>query len=454
MSGSPFAVRGMIEGFYGNPYTHAQRLALIDFLAGHGFDTFVYGPKDDPLLRARWRDSYTGDDLARIGELIERCHVQGLRFVHAISPGLSIRYADGADVAALCAKLDGVRALGADGLALLLDDIPPELQHPGDRAAFSDLAAAHVAVVGAVRWHAGPDTWLIVCPQVYWGYGTEAYLAALGAGTDPAVDIFWTGRAICSPTLDLDDAMEFEATTRRGPLYWDNYPVNDVAMGWELHIGPYRGRDPLLASVARGIVVNPMELAEASRIPLATIGAYLADPHGYDPEAAWEAAIREVAGAADAGAFALFADNVRSSCLSVADAPVVGRALAAFAFRLDRGDGPAAAADLAALADRLLAAAHHLLRGPVENTALVDDCRPWIEAFELGAQAIRRVADLAAEDRLDADAQSELRPWLVSLRHARVRVFGDALDMTLADLTNTHIRPGEPTLADPAGDNR
>ena len=185
MSGSPFAVRGMIEGFYGNRI-HAQRLALIDFLAGHGFDTFVYGPKDDPLLRARRRDPYTDDDLTRIGELIERCHGRGLRFVHAISPGLSIRYADRADVAALCAKLDDARALGADGVALLLDDIPPDLQHPADRAAFADLAAAHVAVVGAVRRHTGPDTWLIVCPQVYWGYGTEPYLAALGAGLDPA----------------------------------------------------------------------------------------------------------------------------------------------------------------------------------------------------------------------------------------------------------------------------
>ena len=145
---------------------------------------------------------------------------------------------------------------------------------------------------------------------------------------------------------------------------------------------------------------------------------------------------------------------MRCDCLSSADAPVVGQALGAFAFRLGRGEGQAAAADLAALADRLLAAAHHLLRGPVENTALVDDCRPWIGAFEVGAQAIRRVADLAAEDRLATEARSELRPWLVALRQARVRVFGDALDMTLADLTNTHVRPGELTLVDPAGGDR
>ena len=74
------------------------------------------------------------------------------------------------------------------------------------------------------------------------------------------------------------DARRFERTAGRPPLYWDNYPVNDVAMGFELHVGPYLGRDPRLATASRGIVANPMELFEASRIPLATIADFLRDP--------------------------------------------------------------------------------------------------------------------------------------------------------------------------------
>ena len=93
----------------------------------------------------------------------------------------------------------------------------------------------------------------------------------------------------------------------------------------------------------------------------------------------------------------LFADNVRSSCLSPDDAPLVTRALESFAFRLDQGDARGAAVDLATLADRLIDAADHLLRGPVENAALIAECRPWIEAFEIGALAMRRIAELAAE---------------------------------------------------------
>jgi hyaluronoglucosaminidase len=282
-----------------------------------------------------------------------------------------------------------------------------------------------------------------VCPTVYCGTGMESYLVDLGQGLDPRIGLYWTGRAICSATLDLADAATFVRSTARQPTYWDNYPVNDVAMGYELHIGPYRGRDPLLWRAAAGIVANGMELFESSRIPFATIADYLRAPEAYDPEASWQRAIRDVVGDADADAFAIFADNVRSSCLAVDDAPLVGHALEAFRFRYDRGEGVAAAVDLAEVADRLLAAASHLLRGPVTNAALMAEVRPWLVAFELGARAIRAMADLAAAGRLDDDAAAILGPFQVRLRRARVRVFGDGLEMTLSDLTGMMFRPGE-----------
>ena len=58
MTTSPFAIRGVIEGFYGHPWSHEQRLRLIDFLAARGMNTFVYSPKDDPLVRRDWRLPY------------------------------------------------------------------------------------------------------------------------------------------------------------------------------------------------------------------------------------------------------------------------------------------------------------------------------------------------------------------------------------------------------------
>ena len=451
--GAPtFAVRGVIEGFYGRPWTHDQRLELIEFVAARGMNTFVYAPKDDPLVRREWRSPYEGADLRRLAELVDHGRRNGIDLVYCVSPGLSIQYSSEADIEALGAKLESVAGLGVRRFGLLLDDIPLELQHAADRAAFGDLAEAHISLVGRACGRLGPGRGLVVCPTVYCGYGDEDYITRLGRGIDPRVDLFWTGRAICSATLDLADAATFARSTARPATYWDNYPVNDVAMGHELHVGPYRGRDPHLWRFATGIIANGMELFESSKIAFATIADYLASPLTYDPETSWRAALRDVAGERDVEAYALFADNVRSSCLCADDAPIVSRALASFAFRTAQDDGRAAAAELGALASRLLDAADHLLRGPVANRALVDEGRPWIEAFETGAQALRRIAELGASGRLESDGPAELLPYLGALRGARVRVFGDALEMALVELTGTAVPPGRwPALDAVAG---
>jgi len=443
MSRAPFEVRGVIEGFYGHRWSHEQRLDVIDFVGARGMNAFMYSPKDDPLLRERWRVPYDGDDQTRLTELVRRCRANEMELTWCLSPGLSIRYSDATDVDALNAKVSSVLALGVTRIGLFLDDIPRGLQHADDQAAFSGLEEAHVALCNKVLGALPSGVDLIVCPTEYWGRGTEPSLAELGAGLDPRIDLFWTGRAICSATLDLDDAVAFERTAGRPPTYWDNYPVNDVDMGYELHIGPYRGRDPQLWKASRGIIANGMELFEASKIPFATIADYLRDPMGYEPEASWRQAMLDVVGTVDLEAFSVFADNVRSSCLSADDAPIVEGELSRALFELEHGDAGTGRAQLDALADRLLGAADHLLRGPVVNQALIEEIRPWLVGFEIGAQAVRKMADLAGTGRLDEDGPAELAPFLIRLRRARVRVFGDAMEMTLSVLSGTMFRPGE-----------
>lgn len=428
-----FAVRGIVEGFYGAPWSRQERIDMVHFIADRGMNTFVYAPKDDALVRRDWRERYAGEQLEQLSELLETCRALGVDLVYCLSPGLSIRYSDEADVAALVAKFESVAALGVTTFGLLLDDISPVLQHDGDLAAWPDLVSAHIDLVGVV--HAGlGGRRLMVCPTQYYGYGTEDYVTRLGAGIAPEIDLFFTGRLICSPSLDLDDAETFAAATGHAPLYWDNYPVNDVAMTHELHLGAYRGRDARLDRAARGVIANGMELAEASKIAFATIADYLWSPSDYDPEASWRVALADVVGADDLAAFTRFADTVRSSCLNLEDAPEFTSALDRFAFLLETGHEDAAAAVLAAYADSALDAAAHLLDGPVTNPALIADVRPWIESFRTGAQAVRHLAELAAEHRLERDAAVELAPYRDALIAARRRVFGDALDMTLTDL--------------------
>jgi hyaluronoglucosaminidase len=433
---SPFAVRGVIEGFYGRPWTHEQRLDLIRFLGAHGMNTFAYSPKDDPLLRSEWREPYSGADLERLRELVDASRAVGVDLLFCLSPGLSMRYSGDTDRAALITKYQSVRDLGVSYFGLLFDDIPSTLQFESDQTAFDDLIEAQIDLIGHVFRNLPRGARLIVCPTLYHGHGDEPGVARLGQRIDPRIELFWTGRQIVSPTLDLIDAATFTRANNRPPTYWDNYPVNDVAMTHELHVGPYRGRDRHLYRFANGVIANGMELYESSKIAFATIADYLSEPNAYDAEAAWQRAILEVSGAADAESYALFADNIRSSALADDDAPLLGAAIQRFTFVSRHGAGESAAAPpLREFADRMMAAADHLLRGPAANRALIDEGRPWIEAFEVGAHAVKLIADLAAADRLERDGPAELGPYLQRLRDARVRVFGDLLDMTLSELT-------------------
>jgi hyaluronoglucosaminidase len=430
-----FAIRGVVEGFYGTPWTHEDRLDMIHFIGEHGMNRFVYSPKDDPFLRRDWARPYDPTALEDLAELAAAAALVGVELIYCLSPGLSIRYSDPDDAGRVLDKLASVAALGIRHFGLLVDDVPQRLQHDADIARFDSIAQAQATLANLVFRGLGervPGSTLIVCPTEYWGYGDEPYVAELGQALDPDIALFWTGRAICSATLDVADADVFTRATGRRPTYWDNYPVNDVAMRHELHVGPYRGRAAGLAGSAEGVIANAMERFESSKIAIATVADYLRSPADYDPELSWDAALLEVVGP-DAAAYRDFADNSRSSCLSQLDAPEVTFALEEHTFGMLLGDTARAVRTLGPLADRLAASADLLLHGPIANERLIAEGRPWIEAFAVGAAAMQLLARLTAEGRLDTDGLL-LRPFLDDLRTRGVRIFGDVLEMTLAEI--------------------
>lgn len=441
MTGTGFAQGGVIEGFYGRPWTHAQRLDMIRFLAGVGLGTYVYSPKDDPYTRRAWREPYPHAERAALAELVAEASANGVNVSFALSPGLSMRYSDAGDLDAILAKFESVAELGITSFALFLDDIPEELRHAPDREQFGSLVEAQVHVVNAVvarLTQAVTVDDFAVCPTLYRGRGDEPYIAQLGEGLDPAIRLYWTGRAICSAELETRDAKVFFAATGRRPSYWDNFPVNDVAMTGELHIGPYLGRDTDLGEHADAIVANAMPLAEASKIALASIADYVRDPHAFDPEASWEAALARVAGPRDAAAFREFADACRGSALCTDDAPRLAAHMDRFAFDFEYGDRAAAVQTFRDYVGSLLETTA-VLAAP-ENAALGREIAPWLAHYQnCLAALLRAVALLPTEGTgtppaLARVASAAVLGDLEVLRSARLRVFGDAVDMFLSDL--------------------
>lgn len=435
--GPSFPIRGVIEGFYGRPWTHQERLAMVDFAARNRLNTILYAPKDDPYLRRDWRTPHADESRERLTEMITRCRERDIDPMVGISPGLSMRYSSAQDAESLSSKITALVEAGAASIALLYDDIPNRLQHTADIEAFPSLAAAQFQVANRIHDQLQEiGVPLVVCPTIYWGEGDEPYISQLGEGLDPRIDMFWTGRAICSPAITATEAAHFTRINHRPPLYWDNYPVNDVAMTNEMHIGPYQNRDPLLARFSSGIMANAMEYAEASKIALATVADYLWDADGYDPDVSSMKAITQVAGEADAVAMQAFADTVRTSCLSDPDPVALSGALQEFTFEVEYGDPAAARIRLEAFAEEVRLAAAHLLSSHVENRALQAELAPWLTKFELGAHAIGALAAHAStRDLTTPEGRSIMADVLRRLRNDDHRVFGDVLEMTLADAT-------------------
>jgi hyaluronoglucosaminidase len=276
--GRRLTVTGVIEGFYGPPWSHEERLDLLAFCGREGFDTWVHAPKDDPYHRKLWREPYPDAELERFGELVRAADASGVDFVWAIAPGLSIDAADPAELDALDSKREQLRSAGVRIFQLLWDDIEP--------GAVTAEAQAEIT-----NRFAGGEP-LVVCPMGYAGSERTPYRNAFGALLEPQVVVYWTGSEVVSPAItraDLDAAVD---AFGHDLLLWDNYPANDFDVE-RLFLGPLRGRDPLLADGRlHGIIANAMVQAIPSKLALATVADWARDPHAYDPYASFERALR------------------------------------------------------------------------------------------------------------------------------------------------------------------
>jgi len=310
-----FAIRGVVEGFYGKPWAHEDRLWLLERMGRWGMNTYVYAPKDDPFHLSRWREPYPAAQVAEFHALIEAGDRAGVRVGFAVSPGRSIVYSDRTDRAALVAKLRTFHALGARVLSLAVDDVPSSLVHTSDRRNFRSLADAQLALMREIQDAFGGDSLLWLGPTDYLGVASTDYLEEIGERLDPAVEVSWTGRTVVSPEIRAAEAAQRAAVLRRRVLIWDNTPVADGPMRCMLHLNPYTGRDRELDAHVSGVLLNPMEHARASAVTLGCAAEYLRDPRGYDAERAWERAVDELGGEV-ALALRLFAQAHRFSALT------------------------------------------------------------------------------------------------------------------------------------------
>ncbi len=261
-------ISGVIEGFYGPPWTHNERLACIDFLGAQGMNTYVWAAKQEPRHRDEWNSPFTDEECTQFAELSTR-HV-GVQLSVALTPGSGATHVEVID------KLRPAVDAGATSLTLCVDDLP-----------VLDAGAEHREIAHAVLDAFSLPVWVV--PTHYAGTSSSPYLQSLCDGLSADVELMWTGVDVVNDVITAEHARARKAATRnRAPLLWDNTPVNDGLMREALHLGPFTGRDDELRDICSGILLNPMEFMVASLPTLESAAAWVRGDNSLE---AWNCAV-------------------------------------------------------------------------------------------------------------------------------------------------------------------
>lgn len=392
--------RGVVEGFYGTPWSHQVRMSLIDFYGKFKMNTYLYGPKDDPYHSCpNWRLPYPEKEAQNIKELVQACKRNRVDFVWAIHPGQDIKWNE-EDYQNLVNKFNWMYDLGVRDFAIFFDDISGEGTNPVKQTELLNrLTDEFVKVKGDVS----P---LTVCPTDYsklWANPTpQGSLAIYGNTLNPDIKVFWTGDVVCSDLTP--ETMEWiNSRIKRPAYYWWNYPVQDYVRNFILQ-GPAYGLDTSLTKDdVCGVISNPMEHGEASKLALYGVADYAWNIANYNPIDSWERGLNELAPEAK--------DAYRTFAIHSCDTENGYRRDESWetkTFRIANWNDAAAQA-LKAEFEKIEKVPAEMEQG-CKNKALLQELRPWLVEFgKLGTRGKQTIelGQIFRSGKSDADFWSK-----------------------------------------------
>ena len=287
---------GIIEGFFGPPWSWDNRRHYAGFLKRTGFSFYIFAPKRCDDLRLQWTRPWAAPEWAELARLRRVYAGAGIKFGVGLSPYALYRGLSPENEAALISKVEQLDRLELDILGVFFDDMPE---------GGPDLARVQAGIMSRVREASRAKTF-VLCPTFYSddpvltrlsGPMPEGYLTTLGERLERDVHVFWTGPKVCSAHISGDHIRDITERLGRAPMLWDNYPVNDGArMSQFLHLRAFEGRDDLPQCTLSGHAVNPMNQARLSEIPIRSLSCLYRDSGGYDPETVFAATAGELCG--------------------------------------------------------------------------------------------------------------------------------------------------------------
>lgn len=318
--------RGIIEGYYGVPYTAEVTKDLFRFMARYKMNTYMYGAKSDSYHSLYWSEPYPTsitEEQLRIGYLSQdmmkditaTAHDSKVNFIWAIHPGKTFADPENNDVLdKIMTKFDYMYDLGVRQFGVFVDDVgvPTETE-------IMNLCAKNITELQHRidnRWNKDATTPtdtvkpLHYVPQLYaysWATpgNTRIFFESLKS-TPGKINIYITGRNVWSVPNNEDIAV-IKNHIGREISWWWNYPCNDedhtklfimdtyTNFIDESHIDNLARLETNITG-ANSIIVNPMQQGTLSKIALFSVADYTWNNSAFNNQRSWKKALSATVG--------------------------------------------------------------------------------------------------------------------------------------------------------------
>ena len=306
--------RGIVEGFYGKVYSVEDILSLFEYMEDNKMNTFVYGPKGDPYHLGNWRDEYpteitdeqrfygmmTQDDMRTITAAAAENNISFAWSIHpAMQNGINFTSRDSVEqgIDDIMEKFSHMYDLGVRQFGVFVDDIDTGVALRGSENQAYMMAELQRRLEDQYNGSEDPadhvaGTYYV--PSFYaLNFGSTSQLETnLGAFREANqgnnVIMMMTGSGVWSPIRN-SDLLKIQQYTGKKPVMWWNYPVNDNIDDQMLmnRLDSVYATD-LDVTASLGVLSNPMNQAEASKVALYGVADYTWNTANFDVQSNWE----------------------------------------------------------------------------------------------------------------------------------------------------------------------
>lgn len=293
--------RGFIEGYYGIPWTSEERKELMRFGSKFKSNIYIYAPKEDAYHSSCWRDLYAENDLEILKEQIEVGRETKTKLAWALHPFMSNKItADNYDASLQIVekKFNQLYEAGVRQFVISADDV----EVTGGLLEDGSLHNKLLNDVATFLKAKNDCNDLVFVPSAYCYQAEQRlkvdlnkYYASLMKDLDDSIHIMWTGDDVCS-SMESGRFTEFTNLTNKKPFFWLNWPVNDystdhllMGKGEVLNINYTDDTVPF-----EGMVTNPMQQAEPSKLSIFAICDYTWNPNKFNVDKSYNDSFKYV----------------------------------------------------------------------------------------------------------------------------------------------------------------